>query len=228
MKKPITVLILGWVIALAGLTAVANAQQTVDCEQAGQAAEQAFGLPAGLLLAIGRVESGRWSAGLQRTVSWPWSIDVDGTAHIFDNLDEAKRALLGLAGGRHSIDVGCFQISLLYHPDAFADSEQAFDPVANADYAARFLVSLKDRLGSWRAAVAAYHSADPSRGGPYGDRVFATWSHGTVPTNTAPVGFAAVPGMQVWTPSPAGTALAVIKVQAASYVLLPRIITPTR
>ena len=40
------------------------------------------------------------------------------------------------AQGARSIDVGCMQVNLLHHADAFASLEQAFDPVANARYAA--------------------------------------------------------------------------------------------
>ena len=46
-----------------------------------------------------------------------------------------------------SIDIGCAQVNLMHHPDAFASLEQAFDPMANADYAARFLKQLHDTHG---------------------------------------------------------------------------------
>ena len=46
------------------------------------------------------------------------------------------------ANGVRSIDVGCGQINLMYHPDAFPNLELAFDPQANAAYAARFLKAL--------------------------------------------------------------------------------------
>ena len=52
--------------------------------------------------------------------------------------------------GVNNIDVGCFQINLQHHPSAFTDLNQAFDPTANAQYAARFLTGLRSRLGSWR------------------------------------------------------------------------------
>ena len=37
------------------------------------------------------------------------------------------------------------QISLTFHPDAFPDLNQAFDPASNADYGARFLMQLYER-----------------------------------------------------------------------------------
>ena len=152
-----------------------SAQLSV-CEQAGTAAEQAHGLPAGLLLAIGRVESGRWDTTRDRQIPWPWTINAAGKGHWFETADDAIRTVRSLLdGGTRSIDVGCFQVNLLHHPRAFADLAQGFDPDANAAYAARFLTSLQARAGSWEAAVAAYHSADSARGFAYRQQVFATW-----------------------------------------------------
>jgi hypothetical protein len=201
----------------------------MDCEQAGRAAEQQFGLPQGLLLAIGHVESGRWDAAVGRVVASPWAVDVDGDGKRFSNSNDAISATRAAqAAGRRSIDVGCFQISLLHHPDAFADLDRAFDPQANAQYAARFLASLQARLGNWQDATAAYHSATPELGLPYRDRVFAAWS-GTPPISTIGVTeFPAFPGIRVWSPVPAGTAPEVIGIHAASSQSLPHVITPDR
>lgn len=147
------------------------------CEQAGLIAEQTHGLPAGLLLAIGRVESGRWDSGQGRTVPWPWTINAAGKGAWFETPDEAVRTVRALLeSGTRSVDTGCFQINLMYHPAAFGSLEQAFDPMANAGYAARFLVDLYARHGSWEAAVEAYHSADPVRGFAYRQMVYASWS----------------------------------------------------
>ncbi len=57
------------------------------------------------------------------------------------------------ARGIQSIDVGCGQINLMHHPDAFASLEQAFDPQANAVYAARFLKELFAQTGDWNKAA---------------------------------------------------------------------------
>ncbi len=199
----------------------ASGQRLSECERAGVAAEQATGLPAGLLLAIGRVESGRWDAVLGRVIPWPWSIDAAGQPHLFDSKDAAMDGARGLhaAAGRN-LDIGCFQISMLHHPDAFADLDEAFDPAANAAYAARFLMSLRQRLGSWEAAVMAYHSAVPELGIPYRERVFAQWNaRPAVIAEAAPEPAPAGPkrdpyvmlsggptGVAVWTPSPLGRA----------------------
>ena len=71
------------------------------------------------------------------------------------------------AQGMRSIDVGCMQVNLMHHPNAFASLDAAFDPVANALYAARFLNTLYGISGSWVKATAAYHSQTPAIGADY-------------------------------------------------------------
>jgi hypothetical protein len=132
-----------------------------------------------LLLAIGRVESGRWDAQRQRVVPWPWAIDAEGAGVLSDTKEAAIERTVALReAGIRNIDVGCYQINLTSHPLAFADLAEAFDPGANADYAGRFLVDLHARFGSWDATVAAYHSTQPERGIPYRQLVFANWPPG--------------------------------------------------
>ena len=73
--------------------------------------------------------------------------------------------------GIMNIDVGCMQINLGYHPDAFRSLDQAFDPAANAAYAAKFLNHLRAQRRSWQKAVRFYHSSDPVRQRHYGNKV---------------------------------------------------------
>lgn len=153
-----------------------GAAPAASCVTAGEQAEREFGLPAGLLLAIGRIESGHFDPSTSMTAPWPWIIDAGGQDMIFATKAEAVvQTQATVAGGIRSIDVGCFQVNLLYHPHAFADLDEAFDPVANARYAAQFLAALHQRTGLWQAAVALYHSATPALGEPYRDRVLASW-----------------------------------------------------
>lgn len=152
------------------------------CEAAIARAEQVRSLPDGLLPALARVESGRPdAAGAARP--WPWTIDVDGQGQFFATKAEAVAAVLALQDiGIRSIDVGCLQVNLMYHPNAFASIEQAFDPAANAAYAARFLVALHARDGDWTHAIASYHSETPSLGAAYRTKVMAIWRHGGIAT----------------------------------------------
>ncbi len=122
-----------------------SAQTT--CVQAGRSAELGSQLPPGLLAAIARVESGRWDVQHQRVIPWPWAIDVAGHPKFFADKAEAVAATRELLqAGQRNIDVGCYQISLLHHPAAFPSLEQAFDPAANAQYAAQFLTSLHSQV----------------------------------------------------------------------------------
>ncbi len=146
------------------------------CEAAAATAEQDTALPSGLLAAISRIESGGRSAKAVTDQGWPWTVNSLGQGQRFPTKGEAityARVLL-LAGVR-SIDVGCFQINLRWHPAAFASLEDAFDPATNARYAAAFLISLRgDELG-WSGAIARYHSQSPSVGGPYEALVAEAW-----------------------------------------------------
>ena len=182
------------------------------CEQAGAEAEREFSLPSGLLQAIGRVESGRYDPARGKVAAWPWTIDISGVGQQFANMAGAVRATEALrTSGARNIDVGCFQVSLLYHPGAFKDLNEAFDPTANGRYAGQFLSNLKARLGSWTEAVAAYHSADPARGIPYQQMVFATWRV-SPPVEVAQAPEPAAFGIRIWTPSPPGQAPSLIHI----------------
>lgn len=146
------------------------------CRVAIAAAERAGGIPPQLLAAIARVESGRYDAAANRTAPWPWTINAEGRPGVFETKEQAIGAVRTLmAQGVRSIDVGCLQVNLMHHPQAFASLDQAFDPVANANYAARFLGQLREQAGDWVAATARYHSATPEFGGPYQRKVAAVW-----------------------------------------------------
>jgi Transglycosylase SLT domain len=147
------------------------------CRQAIAAAEPAMGIPAGLLQAIGLVESGRPLPGEAAPLPWPWTVDADGNGAFYAGKEQAIAAVRAAqAVGIRSIDVGCLQVSLLHHPHAFASLEQAFDPVANARFAAGFLRRLFDQTHDWAAAAAAYHSQTPALAGPYRAHVLAAWA----------------------------------------------------
>lgn len=130
------------------------------CIAAIRQAEAAHGIPTDLLLAIGLQEAGMSYKG-SMTI-WPWSLNVEGRGVRFDTRAEAEAFLASeLAQGRQSIDVGCLQINLRWHPDAFPSPAAGFDPARNADYAARFLRGLYQETGDWLEAAGHYHSATP-------------------------------------------------------------------
>ncbi len=152
------------------------AQPFALCRAAIAAAERSTGVPDRLMQAIGAVESGRRDPG-GLLAAWPWTINAEGVGYFFDSKAEAMAAVTGLrARGVRSIDVGCMQVNMMYHGDAFASLEEAFDPGANARYAGRFLQSLQARTGSWPGAAAGYHSLTPEVGAEYGRKVLALWA----------------------------------------------------
>ena len=164
-----------------------------ECERAIGAAEHAQAIPPLLLPAIGRVESGRPDPDSKgRIRPWPWTIDVEGQGQSFATKEEAIAAVQALqAGGARSIDVGCMQVNLLQHPDAFASLDAAFDPATNATYGARFLAALFHQTGSWPMAIADYHSQTPELGIPYQQRVLAGlpgWDALTIPGGAVTAG----------------------------------------
>ena len=147
------------------------------CEAAATAAELAVGTPPGLLSAIGRVESGRRDPLTGGTQIWPWTVNVRGQGAYFATEAEAIGYVTALlANGIRSIDVGCFQVNLQWHPGAFASLAEAFDPAANARYAAGFLSSLAGDGGDWGGAIGRYHSATEALGTPYRSMVLSAWS----------------------------------------------------
>jgi hypothetical protein len=144
------------------------------CRPAIMRAERSFAIPSHLLAAIARVESGRKDPASGSFNPWPWTINADGQGSFYDSKAQAIAAVQMLRKqGVQSIDVGCMQISLLHHPNAFGSLEQAFDPAANADYGAQFLTELHGKTNDWQKAVELYHSATPELGQPYGRQVYA-------------------------------------------------------
>jgi hypothetical protein len=122
------------------------------------------------------VESGRRDPSSGDWNPWPWTVNAEGQGFFFDNQAQAIAAVRAMqARGMRSIDVGCMQVNLMHHPDAFASLAQAFDPSANADYAARFLNDLFTQAGSWPKAARLYHSATPGIGDDYQRKVMAVW-----------------------------------------------------
>jgi hypothetical protein len=177
------------------------------CRSAIQQAEIGTQLPPHLMGAIARVESGRPDPSTGRIHPWPWTINAEGQGNFFETKAQAIAFTRQLqARGVQSIDVGCMQINLMFHPDAFQSLDEAFNPFSNARYAARFLVQLRDKTGNWETASAWYHSANPEEGAPYRDKVVTVMasetkgspSYGVLPVPalvTSPVGVSPISGM---------------------------------
>ncbi len=146
-----------------------------QCRAAISMAERMAGVPDRLMQSIGIMESGRRAADGVMS-AYPWTINAEGVGSYYATKAEAIAAVNALrARGVRSIDVGCMQVNLMYHASAFASLDEAFDPTANAAYAAKFLLQLLAQTGSWPAATAGYHSLTPEIGGDYARKVLAIW-----------------------------------------------------
>ncbi len=150
---------------------------TLQCRGAIARAEQEAQIPAGLLQAIGRVESGRRNPETGTTGPWPWTINAEGRGHFFPDRGAAIAAVREMQGrGVRIIDVGCMQVNLHHHPRAFASLEEAFEPVSNARYAAQFLTQLHAARNDWMTAAGHYHSHTPELAQAYRARVQSAWT----------------------------------------------------
>lgn len=178
--------------------AAAGTAPGISCRAAIAAAERAHAIPAGLLLAIGLVESGRTDPATGQRDPWPWAVNAEGRGALLDTREAALAFVRQAeAAGARSIDIGCMQVNRMHHPAAFASLEQGFDPAANADYAARFLRQLKEGPagGDWMKAAGFYHSQTPDRADAYRARVQAAM--GSPPRPAPPVAIAGGGGQRL-------------------------------
>lgn len=150
--------------------------QSAQCGALFSRYERLNAIPHHLLRAVAMTESGRSSPDDGRVHPWPWAVNANGKGYYFDSKEQAVAAVRSwMKQGVRSVDVGCMQVSLLYHGNAFDSIDRAFDPEANVAYAAQFLRSHYDRTQSWRKAVAAYHSQTPELGQDYAYKVVRHW-----------------------------------------------------
>ena len=145
----------------------------VDCESLAAQAEIDYEIPSGIMQGIARVESGRIGLNGKRR-SWPWTVN-DGVEGLFfeDRASALEFVEVSYANGENSVDIGCMQINTKWHKDNFRDFAEMFDPDINVEYAASFLIILRNRHGSWDQAIRHYHSNDPTKNERYLRKVHA-------------------------------------------------------
>lgn len=152
-------------------------EQRKICSEPIRYHEREAGVPNQLLAAVARAESGRWDKVESASFAWPWTVTAEGKGQFFASKEEAIAQVNRLrARGVRNIDVGCMQVNLLHHPNAFADLEEAFDPQANVAYATSFLKQLFEQKRSWVTAVGNYHSATPEFHFRYREKVMKLWT----------------------------------------------------
>ena len=147
-----------------------------DCIIAAKKYEEIYDIPKNLLLSVSLTESGRKIKNGE-FISWPWTINRKGKGKFFDNkvtaIDYVEKFT---KQGKKNIDLGCMQVNFMYHPNAFKNFNEAFDPDKNVEWAANMLKSLYTKFGTWESAVGYYHSYRKSKKKKYSQKVFNTLS----------------------------------------------------
>ena len=143
------------------------------CAVAADKAGSEFGVGYDLLQTIAVVESGRFDKLHNQFVSWPWTVNANGKGYYYTSKEEAVAAVKSFQRqGITSIDVGCMQINLKYHGEAFSSIEDALNPESNVRYSAKFLRNLYNRNGyDWKKAAKRYHSGNWEQGEIYSKRL---------------------------------------------------------
>lgn len=155
-----------WLLALAAISissaspSAASAARNA-CEAEILRAAERHQVPAGILYAVGLTETGNKGS------LHPNALNIEGRPVFAPNRAAAVREFESARrAGTKLIDLGCMQINHHYHSEHFNSIHQMLEPRLNVDYAARFLVELKERHGSWSMAVARYHAGpnnDPAQ-----------------------------------------------------------------
>lgn len=163
--------------AAARSLATARSGDWTLCRNAAAEIGPQIAAPKHLLSAVTLTETGRRGPGGKSLIAWPWTINVGGKGYVFTTKAEAVRAVRRLLReGHRSIDIGCMQVNLKYHPRAFTSLEEGFDPAANLAYGASFLARLKQRHGTWNLAVQHYHSYTEEHRRKYAARFNTLWA----------------------------------------------------
>ncbi|MDO8863273.1 lytic transglycosylase domain-containing protein [Haliea sp. E1-2-M8] len=114
------------------------------------------GVPNDVLYAMAQAESGRAVAG--RIEPWPWTLNIEGNGHYFDDREAMFDAMMtALRGDKLSVDVGPMQLNWSWQFDRLQSPWRITDPVINIKVAAEVLRDHYERSGDWRIAVGHYH-----------------------------------------------------------------------
>jgi soluble lytic murein transglycosylase-like protein len=130
-----------------------RAEDARPCEREMARAARLYGIPLGILYAVGLTETGR------RGALYPYALGAEGQTVFAKDMEDAIASFEAMRHrGVKLIDLGCMQINHYYHGEKFDSVRAMFNPAKNVDYAARFLKELKQREGNWTMAVARYNA----------------------------------------------------------------------
>lgn len=134
--------------------------------------EKRYNLPKDSLYSISLQETKKKHSKFNIAIVWPWTVNVEGVGYHFKTKTAAVNFTKGqIKQGKKSIDVGCMQVNLKYHPDAFKSINQAFSPRSNIAYASKLLKEKYNKHKNWNKAIGSYHSESADRGKKYSDNV---------------------------------------------------------
>lgn len=161
------ILVLGFLLLFFGNNSVYakldhELQESRKCANAFSYFEQKYKLPVNSLYSISLHETAKKHSKYNISIVWPWTVmnNQEGKGHYFRSQQEAMRYVRKqFMLGNNNLDVGCMQINLKHHPEAFLSLSQAFSPRKNINYGAYFLSENLKKLGSIDKAIGRYHSA---------------------------------------------------------------------
>lgn len=142
-----------------------------DCKKIIDVIEKYYGIPRGLLRAIGKTES---SFRPYIITSARKTINFGSKEGLWTYLKTQS------VGCGRDFYVGCMQLSYKCHVRKSKDISKMLIPAHNIDYAARLLVKHYKRFRSWKDAVRRYHSCHRIQNTRYQKRVFSHWNNKTV------------------------------------------------
>lgn len=163
MATPAMTAGLSVVVLAAGLYVCAAQAQEIP-PPAYQLAAQRAGVPPTVLYAVALQESG--VRRNERTVPWPWSLNVAGRSRRFATRASACAGLLqAMRSTPHTrIDAGLGQINLGYHRHRVDAPCELLDPYRNLAVAAEILHEQHTPGEDWLLAIGRYHR--PAGGEP--------------------------------------------------------------
>tara|TARA_A100001011_G_C14240145_1_gene812864 strand:+ start:561 stop:1382 length:822 start_codon:yes stop_codon:yes gene_type:complete len=154
----------------------AYGNENLICDEIARKVELEYNLPTNILASIAIVEAGRRQHD-GSIKPWPWSLNHAGKSLFFDKKTDALTYLRNnITAKFRNIDVGCMQINVRWHQKQFKSFSAMIDPRKNIEYAAKFLIHLKEVHGSWEYAIKHYHSATPKLHKKYYAKVEKAWS----------------------------------------------------
>lgn len=136
------------------------------CKNYYEAAEKKYGIPSGLLEAMGRVES----------THNPWAINVNKKGRGYSNKKKALKIIKeARLKGATNINIGCLQLHWYHHLKNFKSIHDMIDPKQNVMYAAKYLKHLIKRYKSLSMAVRRYNSPSKKNNMRYLKKVAKSW-----------------------------------------------------